>query len=72
MGCRRAMGCFPMGYNPTKEHHELDPGAAATRLRRGFLSDPPVQPFIGPRLTLQNETKGFPSGGKERPSRGRP
>ena len=61
-----AMGCLPHA-----RFDECDPDPAATRLRRGFLSDSSVQPVIAPGSRFQTETKGFPSGGKEHPSRGR-
>jgi len=58
------MGCYP-----TEGHYELNPGAAATRLRRGLLSDHRFPLSSLPGLRSQTETKGFPSGGKEHPSR---
>jgi len=46
------MGCYPTGG-----FYEPDSGPAAARLRRKFLSDPPVQLFIqpGPRFKIKNQ-----------------
>jgi hypothetical protein len=43
-----------MGYYPTEGHCELNPGAAATHLRRELLSDAPIHPFLASQLTLPN------------------